>query len=922
MCNASFSQSARKKCEWGQPTTTAQSNILPFDHLLGVKKVYEETVTLDDMTHIFEAQTNGSLLGDCILNILAIVAIIVHSSRLKYQKAYDLLGFMRNPTVFNDTIGFGAGRAKILASAKSFSAKQEKDIEEKGEESDSEDESANGASSENNGSFVGRSDDDDPYSSSSSSSIPVDGEEAEEKLSLVGKAASFFNPLYHFFRREYFLNVEPEAVIPGSFEFEKERPKPGVDWYGYIIVSQFLTLIYVAFFQLDPTRTIQQWENSTLNIGYVTMLFIISLLMVMERMMYLYRAIVMKTLVHISWVIFVVVMVHSNVYTEIFRLQSGESLKWFAWIQLPYFFFSSLQISYGYPPFVGGRLVVETEDWYFWALLYLPFRGFPFLFEIKLLLDYFCTQTTFFLQDFIKYEDIRANIYVIGVNLDWNHQESRARGQPKPFCSRCCSGGLCFSLIWLALFLPLFLFTSGTTPKNDLNSIQTVTLQVSIDTFPNFFRMDSNIDKQNQGRMEPGVSTIDCVDEANITKYVCLEKKYPKLRNIPYSDKKEYESNEVQKLNISTSSGSNWPITIDSREILKTILKKIQTPMDFTVFLGFTRTNGDVFSHTYKYPIENKVRLELIEVLSKNSSVSQLKTYVSLPNFLPTFIRLPRTGSAYELTVNLASGEDSVHKQTCILKLGSPLGSTESQASSLNITDALISNATVGVNETTDEINKVTEKELDLLTEYVRKQNQMYQEKLTQLGVELQNQAQDYWSIQCGVEVQNALGQRAPQHFHIYAFSAQVSLGQLVAGGVISLYSLLILYLSSFVRGMFTGGSANTMFYDWPRHDVMKQYVVKIAECRALAGLNDHDLKVFRRGEGTTNAKDKVTPLEAEEEYFRELVDIYRRPDLLYERTGPYRHYFGVDSQREAQFHKQMRNNHVVQKDGNKIKVD
>ena len=128
------------------------------------------------------------------------------------------------------------------------------------------------------------------------------------------------------------------------------------------------------------------------------------------------------------------------------------------------------------------------------------------------------------------------------------------------------------------------------------------------------------------------------------------------------------------------------------------------------------------------------------------------------------------------------------------------------------------------------------------------------------------------------------------------------------AAGIASIYTLLIVYLSSAVRGMFSGGSANTMFYDWPRHDVIKQYVVKIAECRALAGLNDHDLKVFRRGDGnSTNVQNKVTPLEAEEEYFRELVDIYRRPDLLYERTGPYRHYFGVDSQREHKFHNQMR---------------
>ena len=71
------------------------------------------------------------------------------------------------------------------------------------------------------------------------------------------------------------------------------------------------------------------------------------------------------------------------------------------------------------------------------------------------------------------------------------------------------------------------------------------------------------------------------------------------------------------------------------------------------------------------------------------------------------------------------------------------------------------------------------------------------------------------------------------------------------------------------------GGTANTMFYDWPRNDTMKQYVVKIAECRSLAGLNPHDLKVFRRGDGhSTASKNKITPLEAEEEYFRELVDV------------------------------------------------
>ncbi len=133
-----------------------------------------------------------------------------------------------------------------------------------------------------------------------------------------------------------------------------------------------MIFFYVALFQLNPTRTIAHWHNSTLHVGYVLMLLLISLLMVAERMMYLYRSIVMKTLVHVSWVIFVVVMIHSNVYTDIFRLEGGESLRWFAYIQLPYFFFSSLFFSVSFFFFEsimcfvleGRREVLEEINFY------------------------------------------------------------------------------------------------------------------------------------------------------------------------------------------------------------------------------------------------------------------------------------------------------------------------------------------------------------------------------------------------------------------------------------------------------------------------------------------------------------------------------------------------------------------------------
>ena len=41
--------------------------------------------------------------------------MIIHSTRLKQQKSYDILRFMRNPTIFNDTIGFGSSHQHIFS---------------------------------------------------------------------------------------------------------------------------------------------------------------------------------------------------------------------------------------------------------------------------------------------------------------------------------------------------------------------------------------------------------------------------------------------------------------------------------------------------------------------------------------------------------------------------------------------------------------------------------------------------------------------------------------------------------------------------------------------------------------------------------------------------------------------------------------
>lgn len=77
--------------------------------------------------------------------------------------------------------------------------------------------------------------------------------------------------------------------------------------------------------------------------------------------------------------------------------QTTGQLLWML-MTMVYLFFSGLQISYGYPKMVGGQFLTRHAHW-FAGYVFLAYRSIPFLYELRVLLDWTCTKTVLVLAE-------------------------------------------------------------------------------------------------------------------------------------------------------------------------------------------------------------------------------------------------------------------------------------------------------------------------------------------------------------------------------------------------------------------------------------------------------------------------------------------------------------------------------------------
>ena len=222
------------------------------------------------------------------------------------------------------------------------------------------------------------------------------------------------------------------------------------------------------------------------------------------------------------------------------------------------------------------------------------------------------------------------------------------------------------------------------------------------------------------------------------------------------------------------------------------------------------------------------------------------------------------------------------------------------------------------------------------------------EQQLTEMLDTLRKQLLVSWSLQCGSDeahlkklspaTDNTKGLIPGKNYEFFVFSSKDSAVSSVVdtSSIIPLFFLCFVTIGGFIRVFFTGTQLWTPFVDMPKIYYLKKYITNIDLARQIANMDDEYLrrlkpdgemdfvdlswrqkikqlkkrekavygKILYKYEEMTRDEDSMMldhyrqltadfyrqqGLEAEEELYRELLDIYRQPEKLHELIGPIR---------------------------------
>jgi hypothetical protein len=911
-CNVTHIPEEHQKCEF-TPAQPGQTNFSKFDTLFGVEKVYPAVVE-NSINHIVVAANSGLYISSIGSDLFLFFAIVFHIRSLKANGAGYLGSYVRN------------------------------------------------------------------------ANPELEGKRS--RFWVVRCVTDCCNRITHSVNSvvyEIYLSICPDGVHE---KYPYARQKPGEDFYALTVTFQLCLLIYVFTYGITDINTVVQGGFTfkwSMRVIYVVCCI------VADRIIYMWRRVNAKCCLLIIQLVVFLLCMHHNFGGEVFE---GKNLDLFRVplfiIHMPYFYYSSLQISYGYPPFVGEPVLLKYETWAD-SLVWYTYKMIPLVYELKVLLDWYCLDSVMFITDNTKFEDIRQSLYIVGCGLDYVAREGiRPRGMKQP--GKLVTGFGSFLLILVLMFLPFFFF-SFSEQASEGKAVLMVSVQLGVVGYPAMYKIDQIPvtdceEKQScaEEMLRPypsNTSVVGCNDlswmpyatgENNNppSTYACLEKKYNTLAKLDSSDRETIFLYEGQLLYLPWTSGTNWPITTAKREELRSAAAVAPERMKF--FLQLTLLREDQKTYTFrrevplfseeKYNSVTNRRLDLINLLNETS-----KNLV-LNHLFPRFLRLPRSGNVMTLdemtgmaTHCTDAGASSKCMEdaylSCLLTLGTP---------SVNYGNVTTNASSTGgaLNQSSIEL-ELDDSSLDTMTNDER------------LIADLRKQLQLSWSLQCGeqglgiseLEIMNPRQgntmddgrERKPSgQYEFFVFSSKYNevVGSFIdVSSIVPLLFLCFVSIGGFIRVFFTGTAPHISFYDLPNHKALKDLVKNIDLARRIAnvdalflkklmstGQDMEDLKIVLEQGHTEEARKIINKLEQriygrpmlteeyhrqmiedrkgtrklvehydaliveryrragleiEDEIFRELIDVYRCPEKIYERTGPYRHWWGPEHETRPQ---------------------
>ncbi|KPU73595.1 uncharacterized protein Dana_GF15505, isoform G [Drosophila ananassae] len=485
-----------------------------------------------------------------------------------------------------------------------------------------------------------------------------------------------------------------QASLPGSPEYSKTGINPlertkytsslhkfffslvhksrlATDVYALMFLCDFVNFFVLLFGftafgtqQTESDEGVQTYlAENKVPIPFLIMLLVQFLLIVIDRALYLRKALVNKIIFHFFsvigihiWMFFVVPAVTERTFNSLAPPIIFYVIKCF------YMLLSSYQIKSGYPKRILGNFFTKGFSMVN-MIAFKVYMQIPFLYELRTILDWVCIDSTMTIFDWLKMEDIFSNIYLIRCTRQSETDFPAMRAQKKASLSKLLMGGTVVLLIVICIWGPLCLFALGNAVGTS-NVPFHVSLSIRIGPYDPIYTTNN----------------YDSIFEINKTMY-------SEMTNAYISDKQAvtfitgYDPADVAAVQLAGNSPSLWNIAPPDRQRLLNDLKNNHTlKARFSYSLtrkapakGLKENVGD--EHAISLDESFEGRAALIRMLSETHELDQTpivdntvngtnatnatipkilppaEDIVVIPGMIPKFIKVLNSGDAAVVSV-------------------------------------------------------------------------------------------------------------------------------------------------------------------------------------------------------------------------------------------------------------------------------
>uniref|UniRef100_A0A0K8W6F3 Piezo-type mechanosensitive ion channel component 1 n=1 Tax=Bactrocera latifrons TaxID=174628 RepID=A0A0K8W6F3_BACLA len=527
----------------------------------------------------------------------------------------NTIEYLEGEAASNNTPGSADGvRRRSKKERRSENNEENGDNEKK--ENGNDNRKEGGADSENNKQIVKATATDEVDARSDRSSV-VSSNTYQRRLKHL-KRAKYLSSV-----RKFFSNLLSKSRLPA-------------DVYALMFLCDFINFFVLLFGftafgsqQSDSAGGVQTYlEENKVPIPFLIMLLVQFMLIVIDRALYLRKALLHKIIFHFLsvigihiWMFFIVPAVTERSFYSLAPPIIFYIIKCF------YILLSSYQIKCGYPKRILGNFLTKSFS-LINMLSFKVYMAIPFLYELRTILDWVCTDSTMTLFDWLKMEDIFADIYFIKCSRQMETDFPAIRATKKPILTKLIMGGLFIIAIVIALWGPLCIFALGNAVGQSNTPLQ-VSISIRIGSYAPIYQTNTR-------------DNIIAFDEAM---YSDMKGAYDKDR-AAITFLSSYDATDIAAIKLPGNSPSLWNISPPDRMRLLEELKQNGTIVASFAY-SITRIPPD---KSLMGTVSDEIIFQMNETFAwREDLINMLETngtskVVPLPDLVPKFVKILNSG--------------------------------------------------------------------------------------------------------------------------------------------------------------------------------------------------------------------------------------------------------------------------------------